>query len=119
MKAGLLRMWWENPGAPGAAALDAVVVDTSRSPVTSLAMHSDALWALAGTEVSASGIRASRSAMQLPTVLPPRANMLFIACVCIHGRIVIVIVTLLTQKNLGTLMLYPAERTHQLVHGPP
>ncbi|EJD02340.1 WD40 repeat-like protein [Fomitiporia mediterranea MF3/22] len=48
MKAGQLRMWWENPAFPTSA--DSVVEDHSRSPVTSLAMHSDALWALAGTE---------------------------------------------------------------------
>ncbi|KAI5123327.1 hypothetical protein M0805_001752 [Coniferiporia weirii] len=48
MKAGHLRLWWENPGAPLGA--DAVVEDHTRSPVTSLAMHSDALWALGGTE---------------------------------------------------------------------
>ncbi|KAH8116924.1 WD40 repeat-like protein [Phellopilus nigrolimitatus] len=47
MKSGQLRMWWENPGAPQA---DAIVEDHTRSPVTSLAMQSDALWALGGTE---------------------------------------------------------------------
>ena len=49
MKAGQLRTWWENPAAPAGA--DDVIEDTSRSAATSLAMHSDALWALAGTEV--------------------------------------------------------------------
>lgn len=49
MKSGQLRTWWENPAAPAGA--DDIVEDTSRSPATSLAMHSDALWALAGTEV--------------------------------------------------------------------
>ncbi|KAL5511215.1 SPT8_2 [Sanghuangporus vaninii] len=48
MKAGQLRMWWENPAVPSTA--DSVVEDHTRSPVTALAMHSDALWALAGTE---------------------------------------------------------------------
>ena len=48
MKAGHLRMWWENPGVPVS---DSVIEDHTRSSVTSLAMHSDALWALGGTEV--------------------------------------------------------------------
>ncbi|KLO04253.1 hypothetical protein SCHPADRAFT_934068, partial [Schizopora paradoxa] len=49
MKAGVLRYWWENPKA---GAEDDVVEDEDnrRSSVTSLAMHSDALWALAGSE---------------------------------------------------------------------
>ncbi|PAV23910.1 WD40 domain containing protein [Pyrrhoderma noxium] len=47
MKAGHLRMWWENPGVPVS---DSVIEDHTRSSVTSLAMHSDALWALGGTE---------------------------------------------------------------------
>ncbi len=50
MKSGVLRYWWENPKA---GAEDDVVddEDNRRSSVTSLAMHSDALWALAGSEV--------------------------------------------------------------------
>ena len=48
MKAGQLRFWWENPAA---AAYSDLVEDTSRDQVCSLAMQSDALWALAGSEV--------------------------------------------------------------------
>lgn len=47
MKGGQIRCWWENPlevPNPGAE-------DVSLSPVYSLAMHSDALWALAGSDV--------------------------------------------------------------------
>lgn len=46
MKGGQIRCWWENPlevPIPGAE-------DVSLSPVYSLAMHSDALWALAGSD---------------------------------------------------------------------
>ena len=50
MKAGQLRTWWENPAAPAGA--DSVVEDHTRSPVTSLTMQADALWALSGTDVS-------------------------------------------------------------------
>lgn len=50
MKAGQLRCWWANPASPGG--MDTVVEDNTRAPVTSLAMHGDALWALAGTDVS-------------------------------------------------------------------
>lgn len=50
MKAGQIRYWWENPGRtnfpPGMAQ-----EDPSPAPVYSLAMHSDAVWALAGTDV--------------------------------------------------------------------
>ena|SRR6266540_3124692 len=53
MKAGQLRFWWENPAMrtsqPGVVATDE---EPTLAPVYSLAMHSDALWALAGTDVS-------------------------------------------------------------------
>ena len=52
MKSGQLRTWWENP-----TGADDLLEDAHRSPVTSLAMHSDALWALAGSEVRACLIR--------------------------------------------------------------
>jgi transcriptional activator SPT8 len=45
MKAGQVRSWWENPGTPAPS------VDPARSPVHSLALHSDALWGLSGTDV--------------------------------------------------------------------
>lgn len=46
MKAGQIRSWWENPAGPGDGG------DSDLSPVHSLAIHSDALWGLAGTNVS-------------------------------------------------------------------
>jgi transcriptional activator SPT8 len=53
MKAGQLRYWWENPAAsipqPGVLAIEE---EPTLAPIYSLAMHSDALWALAGTDVS-------------------------------------------------------------------
>ena len=52
MKAGQLRYWWENPAThtpqPGFLTIEE---EPSLAPVYSLAMHSDALWALAGTDV--------------------------------------------------------------------
>ncbi|KDQ60948.1 hypothetical protein JAAARDRAFT_31941 [Jaapia argillacea MUCL 33604] len=48
MKAGQIRLWWENPadanrlGAPP-------IQETQLSPIYSLSMQSDALWALAGS----------------------------------------------------------------------
>ena len=56
MKSGQLRFWWENPVQPGVSTLDTLPSreeDAALSPVYSLAMHSDALWTLAGTDVSA------------------------------------------------------------------
>ena len=49
MKAGQIRCWWENP-----APVDGPVPpeEPVLCPVYSLAMHSDALWALAGSDVS-------------------------------------------------------------------
>lgn len=53
MKAGQLRCWWENPVMPDHAAKHGYGEEESTlSPVYCLAMHSDALWALAGTDVS-------------------------------------------------------------------
>ncbi|KAI0006137.1 WD40-repeat-containing domain protein [Russula compacta] len=43
LKAGQVRSWWENPETPTPSA------DAGRSPVHSLALHSDALWGLSGT----------------------------------------------------------------------
>lgn len=51
MKAGQIRSWWANPDMSrfnGAAQLPD---DPSVSPVYSLLIHSDALWALAGSNV--------------------------------------------------------------------
>jgi transcriptional activator SPT8 len=45
MKSGQVRSWWENPGTPAPSA------DAGRSPVHSLALQSDALWGLSGTDV--------------------------------------------------------------------
>jgi transcriptional activator SPT8 len=55
MKSGQLRFWWENPtfhdtNRPG---LLSVEEEPGLAPVYSLAMQSDALWALAGTDVCA------------------------------------------------------------------
>jgi transcriptional activator SPT8 len=55
MKSGQLRCWWENPSHPphpskGNGNLLAVE-EPSLAPVYSLAMQSDAFWALAGTDV--------------------------------------------------------------------
>ncbi|PFH54299.1 hypothetical protein AMATHDRAFT_570 [Amanita thiersii Skay4041] len=52
MKAGQLRFWWENPLPHDSSRLNAGVGedDPPLSPVYSLAMHSDALWSLAGTD---------------------------------------------------------------------
>ncbi|EMD38271.1 hypothetical protein CERSUDRAFT_152998 [Gelatoporia subvermispora B] len=47
MKAGQIRYWWENPNK---MLPDTPVDDPPLSPVYSLAMHSDALWALAGSD---------------------------------------------------------------------
>ncbi|KAF8964058.1 WD40-repeat-containing domain protein [Flammula alnicola] len=52
MKSGQLRFWWENPmfqdaSRPGILSGEE---EPSLAPVYSLAMHSDALWALAGTD---------------------------------------------------------------------
>ncbi|KAK7446402.1 Transcription factor spt8 [Stygiomarasmius scandens] len=46
MKAGQLRYWWENPTPSSVSGEE----DRSISPVYSLEMHSDALWALAGSD---------------------------------------------------------------------
>ncbi|KAF8651463.1 hypothetical protein AX16_004762 [Volvariella volvacea WC 439] len=55
MKAGQIRCWWENPGVVYTSGLDPAKMlqddDLTLSPVYSMAMHSDALWMLAGTEV--------------------------------------------------------------------
>ncbi|KAI0374919.1 WD40 repeat-like protein [Pilatotrama ljubarskyi] len=48
MKAGQIRCWWEN--AIPTMNPDGAVADTTLEPVYSLAMHSDALWALAGSD---------------------------------------------------------------------
>ncbi|RDB21441.1 Transcription factor SPT8 [Hypsizygus marmoreus] len=51
MKSGQLRFWWENPALPDPTKLGVLGEDVpSLSPVYSLAMHSDALWTLAGTD---------------------------------------------------------------------
>ncbi|KAF8910982.1 WD40-repeat-containing domain protein [Gymnopilus junonius] len=52
MKSGQLRYWWENPGLSESKPLGLLVADEepNLAPVYSLAMHRDALWALAGTD---------------------------------------------------------------------
>ncbi|KAG6898369.1 hypothetical protein C0992_009044 [Termitomyces sp. T32_za158] len=54
MKAGQIRSWWENPALPDSSkhgAMPSMTMESpSLSPVYSLAMHSDALWTLAGTD---------------------------------------------------------------------
>lgn len=52
MKAGQLHFWWENPAAPSSKKSNGALLDddSGLSPVYSLAMHSDALWALGGSD---------------------------------------------------------------------
>ncbi|KAF9464759.1 WD40-repeat-containing domain protein [Collybia nuda] len=54
MKSGQLRFWWENPALTDVSRLDVDGIppgeEQNLSPVYSLTMHSDALWALAGTD---------------------------------------------------------------------
>lgn len=54
IKAGHLYCWWENPTAPNPKKVNGATVvddDTGLAPVYSLVMHSDALWALGGSDV--------------------------------------------------------------------
>lgn len=51
MKAGQIRCWWENPDLSRFDASSPVSEEPVVSPVYSLLMHSDALWALAGSNV--------------------------------------------------------------------
>ncbi|KAK7061505.1 MT-A70-domain-containing protein [Favolaschia claudopus] len=53
MKAGQVRFWWENPAPKSLAKMEVASFpeeEPALSPVYSLAMHSDALWTLAGTD---------------------------------------------------------------------
>jgi len=50
LKSAQVRYWWENPAMP---TKDTPAKEGSLSSVYSLAMHSDALWALAGSDVGA------------------------------------------------------------------
>ena len=54
MKSGQVRFWWANKGPSSVSPSNAIpgVVEEPLAPVYSLAMHSDALWTLAGTDVS-------------------------------------------------------------------
>ena len=72
MKSGQLRFWWENSLPQDAPKLkDKVGEDEpSSSPVYSLAMHSDALWALAGTDVR----NFYCPSMSIPIILPKLGN---------------------------------------------
>jgi transcriptional activator SPT8 len=54
MKAGQIRSWWENPDMSRFNGATQVSDDPSTSPVYSLLMQSDALWALAGSNVCCS-----------------------------------------------------------------
>jgi transcriptional activator SPT8 len=52
MKAGHLYCWWDNPGLKKSNGItSAADDDAGNAPVYSLAMHSDALWALSGSDV--------------------------------------------------------------------
>lgn len=51
MKAGQIRCWWENPDMSRFNGAAPVSEDPPISPVYSLLMQSDALWALAGSNV--------------------------------------------------------------------
>lgn len=50
MKAAQIKLWWENPVPPDPTA--GAVEEQQLCAPYSLIMHSDALWAIAGTEVS-------------------------------------------------------------------
>ncbi|TFK76386.1 WD40 repeat-like protein [Pluteus cervinus] len=50
MKAGQIKFWWENPSLVDLAKIGAAEEEASLAPVYSLALQSDALWALAGTD---------------------------------------------------------------------
>ncbi|CCM04614.1 uncharacterized protein FIBRA_06798 [Fibroporia radiculosa] len=50
MKAGQIKFWWENPGASDAGVNYGSSEEPRLSSVYSLAMHSDALWSLAGSD---------------------------------------------------------------------
>jgi transcriptional activator SPT8 len=52
LKSGQLRFWWENPSTPKLSN-DTLVPgeEGPLAPVYSLAMHSDALWAISGSDV--------------------------------------------------------------------
>ncbi|KII88424.1 hypothetical protein PLICRDRAFT_623739 [Plicaturopsis crispa FD-325 SS-3] len=50
MKAGQIRSWWENPDMTQPPDVVTGADEPTLSPVYSLAMHSDAMWALAGTD---------------------------------------------------------------------
>jgi len=56
MKSGQVRFWLANKGpsvvSPPGSTPGAVEEPSPLAPVYSLAMHSDALWTLAGTDVS-------------------------------------------------------------------
>ncbi|KAG9318684.1 WD40-repeat-containing domain protein [Chiua virens] len=49
MKSGQIRCWWENPDLVSAQSGHPQGSEATVSPVYSMAMHSDALWALGGT----------------------------------------------------------------------
>lgn len=53
MKSGQVRSWWENPDLANPQNGYPQGSETTGSPVYSMAMHSDALWALGGTSVRA------------------------------------------------------------------
>lgn len=64
MKSGQIRFWWENPAPMNPAKLNGMGFgddEPALSPVYSLAMHSDALWTLAGTDVRSPLLPATRS----------------------------------------------------------
>ena len=69
MKAGQLRCWWENPCLPEQQAhkLNKPEEETGLAPVYSLAMHPDALWSLAGTNVRPFKITLLLLSPNLPT----------------------------------------------------
>ena len=52
MKSGQIRCWWENPDLVNLQNGYPQGSESTVSPVYSMAMHSDALWALGGTSVS-------------------------------------------------------------------
>ena len=67
MKAGHLYCWWENTAAPDSKKMNGAIADDDLgvAPVYSLTMHSDALWALGGSDVSESSRMCLISSFQL------------------------------------------------------
>lgn len=69
LKAGQIRSWWENPGTPTTSA------DAGRLPVHSLALQSEALWGLSGTDVGSSLFACIRPSVIYPILQTGKINL--------------------------------------------